>query len=110
MVESGVVVRSLLEDRARIQIANAGSQPRWSRDGRHVYYVAPDKKLMSVDFDGARGVAGPPRALFQSRIIGASIVGFQYDVFPDGRFVINSLPEPASPLTFLTGWSALLEK
>jgi len=110
MVESGVAVRSLRDDRARIQIANGGSQPRWSRDGRRVYYVAPDKKVMSVDFDGAKGVAGPPRALFQSRIIGASVVGFQYDVFPDGRFVINSLPQPASPLTLLTGWSALLEK
>ena len=106
LVNSGVIVRPFGATGPRIQISNGGSQPRWSHDGRRLFYVAPDKKLMAVEFEPEKGVAGPPRALFQTRIIGASIVGFQYDVFPDGRFVINSLPDPSSPLTLITDWTA----
>ena len=33
-----------------------GTQPRWRRDGREIYYVAPDNKLMAVEVkpSGAR--------------------------------------------------------
>jgi hypothetical protein len=65
---------------------------------------------MAVSFDAETGRAGAPRQLFQTRIIGASLVGFQYDVAPDGRFLINSLPASSSPLTLLTGWIAAPER
>src|SRR6185369_7697671 len=95
---------------ARIQISNAGgAQVRWSRDGKRIYYIQPDKKLMEVNFDSARGTAGTPRTLFQTRIVAANLVLFQYDVAPDGRFLVNSfLASNSSPLTLLTGWTALL--
>jgi Tol biopolymer transport system component len=95
----------------RIQISSAGgSQPRWSHDGTRIFYIQPDKKLMEVSFDPRNGSASTPRTLFQTRIVAATFVLFQYDVTPDGRFLINSFPSnSSSPLTLVTGWSALLK-
>lgn len=65
---------------------------------------------MAASFDPERGFAGAPHALFKTRVIGPQFVGTQYDVGPDGRFLIHSLPaDYASPLTLLTGWSAVAE-
>jgi serine/threonine protein kinase/Tol biopolymer transport system component len=95
----------------RLQISSAGgAQPRWARDGRQVFYMAPDRKLMAVSFDPQKKSAGKPRVLFQTRIVAPEFALFQYDVAPDGRFLINSLPSnTSSPLTLLTGWNALLQ-
>jgi Tol biopolymer transport system component len=95
----------------RLQISTTGGgQPRWSRDGRQIFYMTPDKKLMAVSFDPRRMSASAPRVLFQTRIVAPSYDYFQYDVAPDGRFLINSLPASYAPhLTLLTGWTALLK-
>jgi serine/threonine protein kinase len=90
----------------QIQISNrGGAQARWSADGKELFYVSADKKLMAVSIDTSHGrpVAGLPHALFQTRIVSARIVLFQYAVSPDGkRFLINSLPLFGSaPLTVL---------
>jgi eukaryotic-like serine/threonine-protein kinase len=108
---AGTFVASVSEPRLRVQIANNGTQPRWSRDGRQLFYMAADRKLMAVGFDFKEGRAlGPAHELFQTRIIGTRIAGIQYDVAADGRFLINSLPPDSSPLTLLTGWTALLRQ
>jgi hypothetical protein len=39
-----------------------GSQPRWSHEGRQIFFVQPDRKLTAVSFDPNTGTAGPPRA------------------------------------------------
>ncbi|HEV8383335.1 MAG TPA: protein kinase [Candidatus Acidoferrales bacterium] len=90
-----------------IQISNAGgAQPRWSRDGRQIFYIAPDRKLMAAAFDPQYKSASAPRALFQTRIVSPSFVLFQYDVGPDGRFLINSFSSNSSaPLTLRIGWT-----
>ena len=59
-------------------------------------------------FDPGSGRAGPPRTLFQTRIVRVSIASHQYDVAPDGRFLINSLPAGSPPLTLLAGCNSLL--
>src|SRR5262249_45114897 len=106
----GTFVTSVSEPRVHVQIANGGTQPRWSRDGRQLFYMAADRKMMAVSFDSKNGrVLGPARSLFQTRIVGTRIVGIQYDVTPDGRFLINSLPSNSSPLTLITGWTALMK-
>jgi len=96
----------------RIQISNgAGAQAVWSRDGREITYIAPDRKLMSVTFDAQTKSASAPQVLFQTRIIAPTFVSHQYDVAPDGRFLINSLPSSNSaPLTLLDKWTAELKK
>ena len=90
----------------RIQISNhGGAQPRWRADGKELFYITMDKKLMAVDIDTSHGepVAGVPHVLFQTRIIASRTVLFQYAVSHDGkRFLINSMPAVgAAPLTIL---------
>jgi eukaryotic-like serine/threonine-protein kinase len=90
----------------RIQISNhGGAQARWRADGKELFYITKDKKLMAVAMDMSHNepVAGVPHLLFQTHIIGSRIVLFQYAVSPDGkRFLINSTPSiGAAPLTVL---------
>jgi len=96
---------------AHIQISNApgSSQPRWSRDGKKIFFVQPDRKLMVVAFDPAKNTAGPPQVFAQTRIIVTTFGWFQYAISPDGRLLVNSLPSNnSSPLTLVAGWDALL--
>jgi eukaryotic-like serine/threonine-protein kinase len=90
----------------RIQISNhGGAQARWSADGKELFYMTNDKKLMAVAIDTSHDepLAGVPHALFQTRIVAARTVLFQYAVSRDGkRFLINSMPSTgAAPLTVL---------
>ena len=91
---------------------SGGSQPRWRLDGKELYYIAPDGKLMAVPIT-LKGTAlepGTPEALFQTRIVGggANNLAFrqQYDVGPDGRFLINVTTEDTvtAPITLLQNW------
>jgi Tol biopolymer transport system component len=95
----------------RIQVSVAGgAQPIWSRDGRQVFYMAPDSRLMAASFDPQKKMVGAPRVVFQTRIVAPSFVDHQFDIAPDGRFLINSLPSGnSSPLTLMTGWNANLK-
>ncbi len=97
----------------RIQISNAvgSTQPRWSRDGKRIFFVQPDRKVMVVDFDPARNVASSPRIFAQTRVVVTMFGWFQFDVAPDGRLLVNSLPaDNASPLTLVTNWTSELKK
>jgi serine/threonine protein kinase/Tol biopolymer transport system component len=108
----GIVVQPFPGPGGRIQISSGGgAQAVWSRNGREITYIAPDRKLMSVAFDGEKKSVSTPRVLFQTRIISPTFVSTQYDVAPDGRFVINSLvSNNSSPLTMLDKWTAELKK
>lgn len=96
----------------KIQISsNGGAQPRWSRDGRSLFFIAPDRKLMEVTLtvEGGKLLAGLPRPLFQTRIIATSKTFFQYDVDrKNNRFLVNSI-KPNAPLTLVTNWQATPE-
>jgi serine/threonine protein kinase len=95
-----------------------GADPRWRRDGRELYYVAPDGKLMGVSIQiGANERAlnpGSPIALFQTKLAtGASVnIGFlsrpQYAVAQDGRFLMNVTADDiaASPISVELNWAA----
>jgi DNA-binding winged helix-turn-helix (wHTH) protein/Tol biopolymer transport system component len=102
----GIVVQRFPATGDRMPISGSGgAQPRWSHDGRQIFYVAPNRNLMAVSFDPANGRAGRPRTVFHTRIVAPNLSGFQYDVAPDGRFLVNSLPSNGpSPLTLITGW------
>ena len=110
-----VVVQPFLDHGGKDQISShGGAQARWRADSMELFYIAPDKKLMSVPVQaGKKFVAGTPQALFQTRITGARFSFVQYDVTPDGqRFLINSLPSEntAPPLTLVLNWNAQLKK
>jgi hypothetical protein len=68
---------------------NGGDKPRWSADGKELFYIAADGKMMAVPFkSGALFEPGVPVPLFDT----PPTAGFKpYDVAPDGRFLINTL-------------------
>lgn len=91
--------------------AGGGVYPRWSRDGKELYYIAPDRALMAVPIRATATTitAGTPTVLFKTRKVGAGLnviaSGHQYDVAPDGRFLINVEAESSSvPITLLLNW------
>ena len=90
--------------------ASGGTQPRWSPDGKELYYIAPDGRLMAVSLvvKGATLEPGEPVPLFQARIALRTTSNSrpQYDVAPDGRFLVNAvLDSGASPITLLMNWN-----
>jgi Tol biopolymer transport system component len=99
-------------------VSTAGGQdPSWSPDGKELYYIAPDAKLMAVPIavQGPTLEVGAPKALFQTRIYGggnAVNVGRQYDGARDGRFLINVVSDEAtdSPITLILNWAAASKK
>jgi Tol biopolymer transport system component len=109
---SGMVLMRADGQGSRIPLTSGlASQVRWRADMEEIFYIAPDKKLMSVPLTirGNTIEPGEPRALFQTRIIQPRLVLFQYDVNRAGdRFVINSLPraDAAAPLTMIVNWES----
>jgi eukaryotic-like serine/threonine-protein kinase len=95
-----------------VPISTAGGvYPRWSRDGKELYYIAPDAKMMAVPIRATAATieAAAPATLFQTRRVGGGSNaigrGHQYDVARDGRFLINVEAESsAPPLTLLLNW------
>jgi Tol biopolymer transport system component len=101
------------------QISTGGGiDPRWRHDGKELFYIAPDGKLMAAPIQSAGQTleAGAAVALFQTRIVGGGqnvAVKQQYAVAPDGqRFLINITAgeATASPITIVTSWARALKK
>jgi hypothetical protein len=87
---------------------NGGDYPVWSRDGKELFYIAPDRKMMAVEVkSGPKFEAGTPTPLFTARLAG---VGF--DVSKDRRFLIPIQAEQAAsaPMTVVINWQAGLKK
>ncbi|HUJ80623.1 MAG TPA: hypothetical protein VLW83_02005, partial [Candidatus Acidoferrales bacterium] len=92
-----------------------GIQPRWRGDGKELYYLALDGKLMAVDI-ATNPVfrAGLPRALFQAPPDTGGIAGVHaWGLTPDGkRFLFLAPVEQATqaPFTVVLNWQAGLKK
>jgi eukaryotic-like serine/threonine-protein kinase len=88
-----------------------GSWPRWRRDGKEIYFISPDNKVMTAEVSpgGGRLVVGTAHALFETQQLYRSS-GTPYDVTGDGqRFLINRW-EPPSSIMLIENWDAELKK
>ena len=99
------------------QVSSTGGQePRWRQDGKELFYLSPDGKMMAVAVNtGASFEAGSPVALFQThrRQPVSSQDVFSYDVSGDGqRFLIITKVDDAkaAPLSVLLNWASEMEK
>jgi Tol biopolymer transport system component len=110
--ESGrpeIVVKAFQRPSGIIHVStDGGVAPRWSADGREIYFVSPDGKMMAaaVSFSGSTLDIGKPVALFQTHIVGQTFT-FQYAVTRDARFVMADRQVEqgsASPITVLFNW------
>jgi eukaryotic-like serine/threonine-protein kinase len=91
----------------------AGGMPVWSRNGKELYFIGADGKLMAVEVSGgAKFEAGLPKPLFDARFPGVNNVNAWYDVSKDGRFLIPVQLEQSAntPMTVVVNWTAGLKK
>jgi Tol biopolymer transport system component len=94
--------------------AGGGIDAQWRLDGKELFYIAPDGKVMAVDVkSGSDFQAGLPKPLFDTKIFGLGTIFGAYAVSHDGqRFLINETTETAnpSPIIILTNWTATLKR
>jgi len=118
--ESGkweIYVTSFPEPRGKWQVsAGGGEQPRWRGDGKELFYISSDGKIMAAPVTtGANFDASTPVALFQvtPRQPVPIYDLFVYDVSRDGqRFLINTELKQAgsAPMSIVLNWTAKLNK
>ena len=102
-------------DRTPVSISG-GMQPEWRRDGRELFYLSADRRLMAVPIaPGASAfIAGTPQALFSVDTAGP--VGpypNDYAVTADGqRFVVavNARAPAPQTLTVFYNWTTAVQK
>ena len=113
--ESGrfeIVVQPFPVPTGKWQVSTGGGiQPRWRADGKELYFVAPDGKLMaaSITAAGATFSAGTPVPLFPVVLApGLGANNQQYAISRDGRFLIDQQVETSTtaPITLILNWKA----
>ena len=89
-----------------------GSEPRWRGDGKELFFLAPDNKLMAVDVNAKESILeiGNAQPLFE--VHPNTAPGTHYDVTHDGkRFLVASAGEGSSaPITLVVNWTAELKR
>ena len=97
-------------DAGRWQISsNGGTRPLWGPDGRELFYLATDNRLMAVPVEtGENFTPGTPERLLD-KAYRAEAPGRTYDIAPDGqRFLMIQQPESteAGPtsITIVLNW------
>ena len=98
---------------------SGGTQPRWRRDGKELFYLSSDSTMMAVAVTTVPEfrVIGNPVSLFAAPVSngGPDLNAFHYDVSRDGqRFLINAVatdaPAARLPITVVLNWPRLLKK
>jgi Tol biopolymer transport system component len=118
--ESGkweIYVTSFPDARGKWQVSSGGGeQPRWRSDGKELFYLSSDRKMMVAPVtSGANFDSGSPVALFQTtpRQPVSSRDQFAYDVSQNGqRFLVNTQLKQAEtqPMSIILNWPLKLNK
>jgi serine/threonine protein kinase len=127
--ESGkpeIYVRKLTESSGKLALTtrpipiskDGGMGPRWSRDGRELFYRTEDDSVMAVRITAdAEFESDVPRVLFQAKTDPITMNGLApfptWDVSSDGSRFLLAAPNveaSPSPLTVILNWTELLEK
>ncbi len=113
-----IYISSFPKPTGKLQISVAGGvTPRWRHDGKELYYLAPDRKLMAVELRETGGSlqaasTQPLFEIFSTMYVSGAGVN-EYDVTGDGsRFVGESAitDETSAPLNLVVNWAAELKK
>jgi Tol biopolymer transport system component len=102
----------------KIRISDSGGHsPRWRRDGKELFYMAPDNRtIMAVPIElGATFKAGVPVRLFTMRTEAASRITLRYsgfDVLPDGQRFLVTVPLEAGStrMHVVVNWMTMLRR
>jgi serine/threonine protein kinase len=94
---------------------HGGRQPHWSHDGREIFYLGADGKVMvaAVSVKGDEVRLATPKALFSHPPLLPTYAGYQYDVNPTGdRFVFTAsgTGKHLPPVRVVVQWESLLNQ
>jgi eukaryotic-like serine/threonine-protein kinase len=86
-----------------------GVMPRWRRDGKELFFISPDWKMMAVDVStNPTFQSGTPQALFDTEMVDTGIrTGpMSWDIAPDGKrfLIISENSAGASSLNVILNW------
>ena len=90
---------------------NGGQNPVWGPNGKELFFIAPDGKLMSVEIgSGSSFEPGKPKALFDL-VAARTAQGTSYDVSADGQRIlfISRMADATSSLSVVINWTADLK-
>jgi hypothetical protein len=88
-----------------------GRYPRWRADGKEIYFLSADRRLMAASFvAGPSPSVGTPTSLFEVDLVAHPVLSFaayEYDAAVDGsRFLINRLVSPPDEsLSMIVDWN-----
>ena len=117
--ESGinqVYVQSFPDAGGKWQVStNGGYHLAWRRDGKEMFYVSTDKKMMAVDVkgDGATFEVGTPKVLFDQRVPSFNNPQAHFAVTADGqKFLIATTfgENTSAPITVVLNWVTDLKR
>jgi Tol biopolymer transport system component len=98
----------------KFQVSTSGGGfPLWSRDGKELFFLSADHKMMAAEVKAAGGKfqAGIPKVLFATRAAELPDVTTPYDVTKDGRFLmVTPQNPPGRPMTVMINWTVGLKK
>jgi len=107
-----VYVTSFPEAKGKWQVSSGGGdQPRWRADGKELFFLSSDGKMMAARVKGGANFdAGTAMTLFQAsaREMVATSEQIMYDVSKDGqRFLINTQVKntEARPMSVVLNWA-----
>jgi serine/threonine protein kinase/Tol biopolymer transport system component len=113
---AGVYVQSFPEKGRPTPVSTKGGiLVQWRKDGKELYFLSPDEKLMAAAVDGTGPVfqASPPQPLFKVQVPTRGLLS-QYQPSDDGqRFLVNTLSEETSgpqTLTVVLNWQSLVKQ
>ena len=86
-----------------------GVMPRWRRDGKELFFISPDWKMMAVDVGtNPTFQSGTPHALFDTEMVDTGIrTGpMSWDIAPDGKrfLIISENSAGTSSLNVVLNW------
>jgi hypothetical protein len=96
-------------DKLQVSV-DGGVQPRWRADGKELFFLAPDNRLMvvPVSFQVPKPpTIGQPVSLFSARLSGTpqALTVRSYSVSRDGqRFLLDTPSETNAPVTMILNW------
>ena len=114
--QNQIYVRAFPPTGARFQVSkNGGSWPMWRRDGKELFFLSTDSRMMVAGINGtSQFQSGTPTPLFRVATPPSTGTGGRhYGVTKDGqRFLVNIVQEQsgAAPLTVVINWLASVQK
>ena len=93
---------------------SGGTQPRWSANGRELFYVRGDGTLIAARVMSLAALAlGPETPLFMTDVSGMNVYRMDYEPSADGQRFVMKVPVAGAPppsITVVINWPALLRQ